>query len=407
MRVVAEMRRPIPMKATSYETWNVAIAFAQTGCLCDPYILPTGPSAHANPLYPILLGTLLRLTRTAPPGFELHFLLNVALASLMWAMLPLFAVVAGLTPRVGILAGALGALPPVHIWVQTHRGEPALTAIFLMMAMGYTLWMWRTEAFTLGSGLLLGALWGLAILSSASTAPVFALLILVSIYFFRAAPFRSTGFAVLAALLVMSPWLIRNWIVLGSPVLRSNFGLELRIANNEMATADSEDNLDTGAYYKYHPIRSREEALRVRQLGEVAYNRVVLHDALDWISKNPRAFVSLTLQRAKNFWLVGTNHPANFLLDLMTLLLALPGIVLMARGAGRHYALASLICLWLGYAPLYSIVQSSVRYSYPVEWSLILPIGVFAAAAVDFILRERRLTLSSPELLSDERSNHS
>lgn len=379
VRWVAEEVRPKPMMLTSYETWNIAIAFAQTGCLCNPYLLPTGPSAHANPLYPLILGTAIRLTGEAPPGYRVHFFLNIALASLMWAGVPLFAVATGLPSRIGILSGLLGAAAPVHMWVQNHRGEPALTALLLMAALGSTAWGWRKQEFNLRAGLIEGVLWGLAILSCASTLPVFALVLLSGFFIFRKAQWKPAIAAFAMALMVISPWLIRNGIVLGSPVLRSNFGLELRTANNEFATADSEDNVDAGIYHKLHPILSPEEAARVRDMGETAYNRVKMREAVGWISSNRMAFLRLVVWRTRNFWVSSPNHPLNLILDLAVTISAVLGLYLATQSRQYPYLITALVCMWVGYAPIYSIVQSSVRYSYPVHWSLVLLTGILIA----------------------------
>lgn len=394
VRWVAEEARPNSMKLTSYETWNTAIAFAEKGCLCDPYLIPTGPSAHANPLYPLILGTALRLTGEASPGYRTHFFVNVALASLMWAGVPLFAVATGLPSKIGILSGAIGALAPVHMWVQNHRGEPALTALLLMAAIGSTVWSWRRGEFSLRSGLVQGALWGMAILSSASTLPVFGLLILAGFFFFRSSLWRPAIVACAMVLLVMTPWLIRNWVVLGSPVLRSNFGLELRMANNEFATADGEDNVDAGIYYKLHPILSPEEAYQVRDMGEIAYNKVKLHEAAEWIFNNKMAFLRLVLWRTRNFWVSSPNHLPNMLLDLCVTLAALLGLCLAVSSRQYPYLIAALLCLWVGYAPIYSIVQSSLRYSYAVHWSLVLLTGILLSAAWQRLFPEQRLVFS-------------
>lgn len=47
---------------------RVAASFGATGELANPYMTPTGPTAHLLPLYPILLGTLYRLFGTGTEG---------------------------------------------------------------------------------------------------------------------------------------------------------------------------------------------------------------------------------------------------------------------------------------------------------------------------------------------------
>jgi len=377
--VIAEMH-PSWMKASSYETWNTAVAFARGGCLCDPYGVPTGPSAHASPLYPLILGTLLRWIGTGQAGVQAHFFLNITLASLMWAGLPLFAAATGLAIRIGILGGFLGALLPMHLWTETHRGEPALTGVLLMAATGYTIFIWRTHSFRVGTGAMQGALWGLAFLSSASTVPAFVFLIIASFLFLRFAVLRTNLVALASAFIITSPWLIRNAVVLGSPVLRSNFGLELRVSNNELARADSDDNLAGGAYRLYHPSVNQGEAVRVRDAGEIAYNRRVLGEARTWIFRNQEAFLKLTLQRICYFWFPSVKHRLELIVVFAWTLAALAGLYVLSRQ--NLQLTVAIICMWAGYSIVYGLLQSSVRYSYPIRWSLTLLVAVLISAIV-------------------------
>jgi hypothetical protein len=368
------------MKASSYETWNMAVAFARTGCLCDPYGVPTGPSAHASPVYPLILGTLLRLSGTGPAGVHAHFFLNIILASLMWAGLPLFTAGTGLPVRIGIVGGFLGALLPMHLWTETHRGEPALTGALLMAATGYTIFLWRTRAFGVRTGAIQGALWGLAFLSSASTVPAFVFLIIASFLFLGPAVLRTNLAALASALIIISPWLVRNAAVLGSPVLRSNFGLELRVSNNDLARADSDDNLAGGAYRLYHPSVNQAEALRVRDAGEIAYNRRVLGEARAWIFHNPGVFSKLTLQRICYFWFPNLKHRLELILLFAWTLAALAGLYVLSRQ--NLQLTVAILCMWAGYSMVYGLLQSSVRYSYPIRWSLTLLVAVLICAIV-------------------------
>jgi hypothetical protein len=41
-----------------YEVERTAISLAHHGTLADPYLIPTGPTAHAAPGYPILLAAI-------------------------------------------------------------------------------------------------------------------------------------------------------------------------------------------------------------------------------------------------------------------------------------------------------------------------------------------------------------
>lgn len=125
---------------------------------------------------------------------------------------------------------------------------------------------------------------------------IFALSCLV-----RAAPLL-LGCVVLGTALACVPWAWRNYQAFHRLLfIRSNFGLELRIANHDRADADIDV---TAAREKIlrHPSQNIEEAEKVRGLGEVEYMRQARQEAMAWIRGHPGEFTRLTLMRVAHFW---------------------------------------------------------------------------------------------------------
>ncbi len=69
--------------------------------------------------------------------------------------------------------------------------------------------------------------------------------------------------------------------------IRSNFGLELRIANHPGADADIEVTYARNGTLR-HPSENLEEARQVRELGEVEYNRRARTDCTEYSVLGPR-----------------------------------------------------------------------------------------------------------------------
>ena len=100
--------------------------------------------------------------------------------------------------------------------------------------------------------------------------------------------------AVMCAALVASPWMIRNYQVLGSPVLNTNGGFNLYLGNNPSATGMFLSIADTPLGDTWHELR---------QQGEVQASQVLKEEAIDWITENPLAFVDLAFKKATYFWM--------------------------------------------------------------------------------------------------------
>jgi hypothetical protein len=235
--------------------------------------------------------------------------------------------------------------------------------------------------------------WGAGLLLFASFLPIFvSWLALIAVRIRKG----SVGFiagAALGAMFLLSPWAIRNWITLGSPVLlRSNFGLEMRVSNNDIAKGSMPDNLKTGVFAKYHPIKNEDEARRVMKLGEVEYNRQALRSALDWIGQNPKSFVLLTAHRIYLFWFPKGWVPWQTTPLIFLLLISLDGWYLLASKIGS-FAVQLVLILWIAYPAVYYFLQMDSRYRYPLHWSVLLLAGVavdsWASAALPKLARWR------------------
>jgi hypothetical protein len=183
------------------------------------------------------------------------------------------------------------------------------------------------------------------------------------------------------ALLLLSPWIIRNQMALGSPIAtRTNFGLELRLSNNDLAGPLERENYENGVYHVYHPLQSVREAEKVRELGEVAYNSQAMGAAVAWISAHPAAFIQLTAERIFYFWfqpIPGQRIKAAWL-----------GITSIFCFAGLYFVwkqdpvLALLLGLTLLVLPLPNyLVHVGLRHRYPLDWMCTL-LTVFSAWTV-------------------------
>jgi hypothetical protein len=174
-------------------------------------------------------------------------------------------------------------------------------------------------------------------------------------------------FAIAATLLV--PWALRNRIVLGSTIwTRSNSGLELNLSNNDQATPDWADNWRRGLFNAMHPFVSAVEKQRVRQLGEVEYNRESIATAKAWILHHPRRFAVLTAQRAFLFWFPRMDQRRDTVLLAFLTVLGIAGLVwLWTTGA---IASRFFLILWVSFAAPLSLFQASFRLRYPIEWTL-------------------------------------
>lgn len=360
-----------------YELERTAISLAKTGVYGNPYAVPTGPTAHVSPGYTVILAGLFRLFGTGIPAEVVKELLASIVSSLVCGLLPAVARSLTIDIRAGILAGLVSALYPATPLVQIDGDwEAPYTALALMLLSLLTVRLWKRRDPTNRNALIHGFAWGISILFVSALLPMFVVFVIASIYFCRLAGVRRclsfAGLEVLVVAVLLAPWAIRNYYALGSPILtRSNFGLELRVSNNDFASPDQRVNSLNGVYDKYHPLQNVGEARKVRAMGEVAYNKQAEDEAKQWIRSHPWRFLELCLGRVSCFWLYNDpTSPMKTLFLHMTVLLGLVGLVSVFR-AEPLSGIVVLLVLLIYPLPNY-LVHVGLRQEYPIEWLMTL-----------------------------------
>lgn len=359
------------------EMGRVAINVYQAGEFKDPYFaLKTGPTAHLDPIFPILLAAMMRLFGTQAAGIFAIKFAAVVVVALQVALLPF------ISDRLGM--GFLNGLIAACVWIAAapalqYFWESSYAALLLEIAAVVYRKYANREVSRVGTAWLLGALIGLLILLMPTCAPVLGVWLILDVLhrdrkFVRA---RILPLVVLPALIV-SPWLIRNYRVFQRLLLRDNFGLELGSANNDCAQFSVQLNELAGC--NVHPNVNAAEAQKIIAMGEPQYNAMRQHAAFQWIESHPRRFAQLTGMRAVTFWFpseTGTRpHYTGYgrrrergLMYLMSLL-SVPGLFLLYRKDHTSCALC-LVCLLLFPIPYY-ITQFVFWHNYPVLWMIFL-----------------------------------
>jgi hypothetical protein len=168
---------------------------------------------------------------------------------------------------------------------------------------------------------------------------------------------------------------------MGAAVIKDNFGMTLYASNNDCARPSLAEEIGDNCYQDHFPASSVAEALQLKTMGEVQYDKRQRDEALEWIRGHQRRFAQLTGARAVQFWFPrwagGVYHRSLWLITA----LAFGGLALMFR---RHPRPAMLVLgIFFFYPLVYYIVVTDVRYRYPILWLSLLTAGYLVAAAID------------------------
>jgi hypothetical protein len=353
-------------------TLMVAKSLAATGEFQNPYAVPTGPTAHVAPLYPFLISILIRLMGLQRAQSAL-ILLGIVFSSVLWSSMPFASKWFELPRSAGIFAGFLGALNPLPHYTELDGVWESVLAALLGMFFVTALYR-RRDSLSFKTSILFGMAGGILVLIHTASLMVLISCSLWLLITRGPSMMRYVAPSLLVLLFVAMPWTVRNVKVMhGLFFVRDNYGLELAVSNYSGASATWVKNLDPQGHAR-HPDVTPEEALRMRAIGEVAYNHKRREEAVSWIKANPAEFLRLTALRAVYFWIPPRSNFLITTFEALITLFGMVGLILLFRNGYLDQALLiALVCLI--YPLTYYPIQVIERYRYPIYWTLILSAG--------------------------------
>jgi len=351
---------------TRWELQAIAVSLAETGRFADPYLLPTGATAHLPPIPPALFAAVYAvLGRTFAAG-AVAWAIQLVFEAALWASLPWVGARVGPSRAAGALAGTVGALVP-H-WPGHAEGLTGLALVVLTVAYARR---WTVRRASGAGSLALGLGAGAAFhVQPALLAVVLGWMVWELLR--GRMPRRGTHAAAVALGIALAclPWAVRNQRALGAAIfVRSNFGLELRMGNHDGAAASMEVMDRQGEFA--HPRTHEGEARRVQALGEAAYMREARREAVAWIGAHPATFLRLTASRAAHWWLGPLYDPGTAF--VVTAITVLAGVgAWRARGRWTAPERAALLIPLATYPLVYYVVAYMPRYREPIDWIFLL-----------------------------------
>lgn len=383
-------------------------------------------SYRANPVLPTYLGAVFRLAgdsfAAARVGQAVMGALTCVLVAATAARL--------LGARVGVLAGLLLAVYAPHVYLSGVFYAECLFTLLIALTVHCAVrtidepdvrWIAAT---------------GISFAATALTRPIFLvyLPVLAAVLVYAVPGPRAHRIAlgaglVLATALAIVPWTLRNWIVLGRPiVVSSGFGTKLWQGNNEGADADADDrelsfeqevwrariarlpDAERAAVEaRYADAAERIAALRAATGDAYLANDAVLGPlALEFIRTHPLRAGTLFVRKLGTLFLpfsktLVVNADTTSFKRAVAAAFYLPVLALAPFGiwwtAGRARGLAVLYGLLASLAGAYAVLTTCTRFRLPLDPYVI----VFAAAALVELSarRSREVGDERPRLAAD------
>ena len=369
-----------------FETGRIASSIASGQGFSSPLQGPSGPTAWLPPVYPYMLAGIFKLFGIYSGGSALVALTLNSLFSALTCVTIFYIGNKTFGAKVAAWAAWSWAIFPYAVfWSTNWVWATSLSALLFSVICLSALHLERSDSAAGWVGF--GALWGVVGLTD--TALLSILPFLVGWLYYRvsrqgvALP-RAISASAVGFLLILTPWLVRNYLTFGEFVfVKGNFGMELRLGNYEGSSGLSGGRL-------LHPAGNDNEFERFRQMGELSYSNESKRQALDFIAAHPGTFIWLTVKRVWYFWtgnsqllqifpLSGRFAAARYILFTSVSVLAFVGLFLAFRNGNPAVPLFAIILIV--FPLVYYVTHPTPRYRHPIEPAMVL-LAVYAITQI-------------------------
>jgi hypothetical protein len=355
------------------ELGAIAISLVKTGEFANPYVIPTGPTAHLPPVPPLIASLIYKALGLNSRSGYVRAVSIIVTASVLYGLLPWFSERLGTGRAAGVIGGLSGALGGLigAIWDKLPGHGEYMTGLIMGLVLVAFLRRWKERKGDWRGSFFLGLAVGAAFHVQPALLPVILGCMVFELWWLKnPRKWALVGVMALGILLACLPWGWRNYTTFKAVFfIRSNLGLELSMGNNEDAAATF-DVMDAKGTQYQHPRAALSEARKLVELGEAEYMRQAGGEALAWISAHPAEFLRLTTQRFANLWAGPLHRPIK---DSFGVLVLTVVAIVGALGAFPRITTpqrAAFLIPLATYPLIYYIVAYMPRYRIPIDWIL-------------------------------------
>ena len=186
--------------------------------------------------------------------------------------------------------------------------------------------------------------------------------------------------------LVLSPYLIRNYVNFNKIIIVKSFGINLWKGNNELSSVEGYYNL---SHPQFKNLKIKIDSLNKDRFYELNRDKIFLNQAIKNLNKDPLNYLSLFFKKALSFYFIDLNstYPNYYnIYHIMPVailgILSLPGLILLVRK--KEFKINYIKMYFYSIIIIFSIFFILPRYKL-----IILPIQImFVGYLIEYIFEK-------------------
>ena len=266
--------------------------------------------------------------------------------------------------KISFYSSLLFSLFPIYLYTCSQISSVSLTIFLALFFYYYFFKFTNNNKFTYI--FLFAVIGGLLILLRRE----FIIIVILSsfyLFFYFKISIRDILLIFLVALITISPYLVRNYLIFDKVIIHSSFGFNLWKGNNQNSKVE-------GSFIIEKTLQNKIDKIPKNKFYRINFDKIFLEEALDNIKKNPKKYLTLYFKRTISYFLIDLEssksnyyNPIHYLPIVLLGITSLIGIFLTDKKSHRLNYLILILLFYLFVFSFFSIMPRYKLYIIPLQ----------------------------------------
>ena len=259
------------------------------------------PSVYMPPIYPFFLYLIKVITSFKEPNL-LYAIIFIQIVLSTYSIYLFYQINQNLfSNKLSLINSMIFSFFPLNIYACGQISSINLQIVFSLLFLKFLLLLINKEE--LRNIIFFSIVSGLLILTRGEFILIFIIVILFSI-FSKKIKLVNWVKIILIVSLVISPYVVRNYVHFNQVLLVKSLGYNLWKGNNEFSLVQGYENFDN---YKFQKLESQLNNLEKNKYYEINRDNIFLNEAKNNLTKNPTRYLSLFFKKIFSFYFIDLN----------------------------------------------------------------------------------------------------